>query len=97
MLVHLRARAVDADRSGRPVGAGAAERAAMSAASWTMRDPRRWAAAQRLVTAGRVLGRRGRIAALPWPLSRWTTSRDAPTPPAETFRQWWARERGGRR
>jgi hypothetical protein len=31
---------------------------------------------------------------LPWPLSGWTLTRDFPEPPAETFRDWWRRERG---
>jgi len=93
MLVHLRGKVVDADR-GR-LGPGAAERTAMKAASWTMSDPSRFAAAQRLARTGRLLaGRRGRIGTLPWPLSAWSTSRDVPAPPAETFRQWWARTRG---
>ncbi|MCU1537078.1 MAG: (4Fe-4S) cluster-containing protein [Humibacillus sp.] len=34
----------------------------------------------------RVLGR------LPWPGSAWTDARDLPTPPVESFRQWWDRE-----
>ncbi|MFP5335175.1 MAG: LutB/LldF family L-lactate oxidation iron-sulfur protein [Actinomycetes bacterium] len=96
MLVHLRSKVVDADRSRGPLGPGSAERQAMRAASWTMSDAGRFATAQRLARAGRLVGRRGRIAALPWPLSAWTTSRDAPLPAAETFRQWWSRERGGR-
>ena len=33
---------------------------------------------------------------LPPPLSAWTASRDVPAPPTETFRDWWARTRGGR-
>ncbi|MBI3692840.1 MAG: (4Fe-4S)-binding protein, partial [Mycolicibacterium aromaticivorans] len=48
--------------------------------------------AEKLLAAGRlVAGADQRITALPWPASRWTTSRDVPAPPAETFRQWWAR------
>jgi L-lactate dehydrogenase complex protein LldF len=68
---------------------------AMRAAGFAMAGPRRFAAAERALGAGRVLaGRRGRITALPWPGSRWTASRDVPAPPEETFRQWWARTRG---
>jgi len=41
---------------------------------------------------GRMIsGADQRISTLPWPGSRWTTSRDVPEPPAETFRQWLAR------
>ncbi len=96
VLVHLRARKVEEARASRVVPT--AEHAAMAAAVWAMSDPRRWAGAQAAVGAGRVLGRRRGgdrvISSAPWPLSAWTTSRDAPSPPAETFRQWWARTRG---
>lgn len=70
----------------------------MATAAWVMSDPKRFAAAQRAVGAGRLVARdRGgqrTIRSAPWPLSAWTTSRDAPAPPAETFRQWWDRTRG---
>jgi L-lactate dehydrogenase complex protein LldF len=92
ILVHLRARAVDADRAARRVPS--AEAVAMAAAGWVMADERRFAAAQAGGRAGRVLGRRtGRISTLPPPLSAWTASRDLPRPPAETFRAWWRRTR----
>ena len=64
----------------------------MAAASWVMADPRRFAAAQSAGRAGRVLGRRGKITALPPPLAAWTRARDAPLPPSQTFRQWWRSE-----
>ncbi|HEY6595189.1 MAG TPA: LutB/LldF family L-lactate oxidation iron-sulfur protein [Asanoa sp.] len=71
------------------------ERAAMRLASWTMRDRRRYAAALRAARRGAaplrmVAGRRGAIRRLPWPMSAWTASRDAPLPARETFREWWA-------
>ncbi|HSK55124.1 MAG TPA: lactate utilization protein B [Jiangellales bacterium] len=92
ILVHLRALAVDADRTARRVPG--AEAVAMAAAGWVMADERRFAAAQAGGRAGRVLGRRtGRISTLPPPLSAWTASRDLPRPPAETFRAWWRRTR----
>ena len=92
-LVHLRAAVVDSKRHGLPT----AEQAAMEAAAWTFRSPRRLALAQRAASASRrVLGRRGRIRGLPPPLSRWTRTRDAPVPPAESFRSWWSRTRGSR-
>ncbi|MEV1289915.1 lactate utilization protein B [Micromonospora sp. NPDC049679] len=95
VLVHLRQSGVDAGR-GRP----STERAAMGAISWVMRDRRRYAAALRaarrgsaplrLATGWRAADRRGMVRRLPWPLSAWTASRDAPLPPAQTFREWWA-------
>ena len=93
LLVKLRARHVDEQRARK---VPSAEAIAMAAASWVMSSPARFAAAEKGSRLGRVLGRRaGRIRTLPPPLAAWTASRDAPRPPAETFREWWARERGG--
>jgi L-lactate dehydrogenase complex protein LldF len=103
VLVHLRQQGVDAAR-GRP----SAERVAMRAMSWVMRDRRRYAAAlraarraaaplraaQRGAAPSGLAGQPARVRRLPWPMSAWTDSRDAPLPAQETFREWWAgRER----
>lgn len=97
VLVHLRSQVVDSHR-GRPSVVGAA----MKAASWTLSDARRTAAAERLSgVAGRVLDRVGRrapggravLGALPNP---WSDARDTPAPAPESFRAWWARTDGGR-
>jgi L-lactate dehydrogenase complex protein LldF len=91
-LVHLRGEVVDAKRSS-PFHA---ERIVMSAASWILRSGRRLGLAQRAASASRVaIGRSGRIRRLPPPLNRWTKTRDAPVPPPESFRAWWARTHGG--
>ena len=86
VLVHLR------QTGPHPAG----ERAAMRALAWVMRDRRRYAAALRAARAGTaplrgLARRRGKTAVrrLPWPLSAWTAHRDAPLPPAQTFRDWW--------
>ena len=92
LLVHLRARHVEERRASSRVPS--AEQVAMAAASWVMADPKRFATAEKASRAGRLLSRRGRFRSLPPPLSAWTTSRDAPAPPRETFREWWARTRG---
>jgi L-lactate dehydrogenase complex protein LldF len=63
------------------------EAAAMAAAAYTMDRPRLYAAAQRAAKLARIAGRRGR--GLPPPLNGWSSSRDLPVPPAETFRDWW--------
>jgi L-lactate dehydrogenase complex protein LldF len=85
MLVHLR----------NQVPHPPAERAVMRAAAYAMGSPRRWTTTLRAARLGRLLGRRhGRIGTLPPPLSGWTASRDAPLPPTETFRDWWARTHG---
>jgi L-lactate dehydrogenase complex protein LldF len=93
LLVHLRARHVE--EAARDRWLPTAEAVAMAAASWVMASPARYAAAQRTGRAGRALGRRGRIRRLPPPLSAWTAARDAPAPPAQTFREWWQHEHGG--
>ena len=94
LLVHLRARHVEEVR--RDHRRPSAEAITMAAAAWVMADPGRYAAAQRAGRSGRVLSRGGRISALPPPLSAGTRARDAPAPPARTFRQWW-RESGRER
>jgi L-lactate dehydrogenase complex protein LldF len=91
-LVHLRARHVDGERERRRTPTP--ERAAMAAASWVMSSGARFAAAERGLAAGRLISRGGKIRSLPYPLSAWTSARDLPAPPAETFRQWWSRTRG---
>ncbi|MHA6799809.1 LutB/LldF family L-lactate oxidation iron-sulfur protein [Bounagaea algeriensis] len=92
MLVHLRTRVVEQEHTARDAPLDTA----MHAASWVLGDHRRLAAAQRLASLSRhVLGRSGTIGRLPGPLARWTDARDAPAPPAESFRSWWQRTRGG--
>src|SRR4051794_17763278 len=79
LLVHLRARVVE------EVGAPAGERATMRALAWTFANPRRFRAAQRLARRGQ-----GALRHLPGPLSGWTTSRELPEVPDQSFREWWA-------
>jgi L-lactate dehydrogenase complex protein LldF len=66
----------------------------MAAMSWVMSGPRRFHAAQRLATAGRLLSRRGKIRKLPFTGAKWTDSRDLPAPAKESFSAWWRRTRG---
>lgn len=90
LLVHLRTRVVDEHRGGMPTP----ETGAMKAMAWMFGSHRRLEAAQRAATVGnRLLGRRASIGALPGPLAGWSSARDIPVPPAESFRQWWKRER----
>src|SRR5699024_6157934 len=91
ILVHLRAANVDSERGGPPHG----QDLAMKLAAWAMNSPRRFSVAEKALGAGRfVTPSDHQISALPWPGSRWTSSRDAPRPPVETFRQWWDRTHG---
>ncbi len=90
-LVHLRARVVDAKRE----KTFSTERAVFTLSGRVLRSPRLLAAAQRAAAAGgKLVARSGRIRRLPPPLSGWTETRDAPAPPPESFRAWWARTRG---
>jgi L-lactate dehydrogenase complex protein LldF len=92
ILVHLRGRVTESRSSVSP------EALTMAAASWVMASPARFAAAERSSRIARLWARRrGRLSTLPPPFSAWTRSRDLPLPPAETFRQWWRRTRGGAR
>jgi len=92
MLVHLRARHVEEAARARRVPT--AEAVAMAAASWVMASPGRYAAALRTGRAGRARRHGGPIRRLPPPLSAWTAARDAPAPPARTFRDWWRDSHG---
>jgi L-lactate dehydrogenase complex protein LldF len=87
VLVHLREKAVQAKGKRSP------EAVAMAAAAWVFGSEKRYEAAQRGGSLARMLAKGGRISNLPWPGSRWTSSRDAPAPAAETFRMWWRRNR----
>ncbi|MFD8913266.1 LutB/LldF family L-lactate oxidation iron-sulfur protein [Streptomyces sp. NPDC059575] len=100
VLVRLRERVVEggpAVRNGnrvllRPAKGHAAERAAMRAAGWALARPGVLRTGQRL--ASRTRGFRPRT--LPGPGRAWTATRDLPAVPAEPFRDWWLRTRGGK-
>jgi iron-sulfur cluster protein len=90
VLVHLRSLVVDTEPWWQP------EKAAMRAMYRAFSSRRAFERAQRAAQLGsRPLVRGGRIERLPWPLSGWSSTRDLPEPPKETFRDWWRRERGG--
>ncbi|MGL5931067.1 MAG: lactate utilization protein B [Dermatophilaceae bacterium] len=95
LLVDLRAEIVDAHRHrARPDP----EALAMRAAAWVLGDARRTRLAHRAAgLAGRARRRpaagqaRPTVSWLPFPGSRWTTARDLPVPPRESFTAWWRR------
>jgi L-lactate dehydrogenase complex protein LldF len=90
VLLYLRGRAVREQAS-------APERAAFGAAAWVFGSPRRFAAAQKSGRAAALPleARAGLVRKLPPPLAGWTEGRDLRPVARETFREWWARERGG--
>jgi L-lactate dehydrogenase complex protein LldF len=94
MLVHLRSEVVDAKAAAHRLPQP--EAVLMGGAGWVMRGRRRWPLALRALKLvrplGRLLGRNGRISIAPPPLSAWTKARDLPLPPAESFRDRWARQ-----
>ena len=86
VLVHLRAEVVESKPH------RTAESTAMQAMAWVFGDERRFAAAQR---AARLAPLSGLVPGPLSPMTRWTSARDLPPIPAESFRAWWQRERGG--
>lgn len=101
VLVHLRSKVVDAHRGALPKP----EAVAMKAAAWTFADARRLGRVERVAgLAGRLArrfvvgtapGGRRVLSKLPGAGARWTSARDLPVPPAESFRAWWRRTRNG--
>ena len=86
LLVEMRGRVVEQERPN-------TESAALRAAQWVLSDPKRLAGAQKAANvAGRLIGDRT-VRSVPG-LGAWSDARDVPTPPTESFRQWWTRERG---
>jgi L-lactate dehydrogenase complex protein LldF len=86
VLVDQRAQVVDAHRGGVPEP----EAVAMRAAAFAFADAGRLGLAERFTGLGVRLARRFGAAA-------WTSARDLPIAPRESFRSWWKRTDGGRR
>ncbi|MFF3643538.1 lactate utilization protein B [Streptomyces sp. NPDC002564] len=99
VLVHLRERVVQGGAVSRrgvkvtlkPAKGHAAERAAMRAASLAFARPGALRAGQRIASRTRRFHPR----TLPGPGRAWSATRDLPKVPAEPFRDWWQRTRGG--
>jgi L-lactate dehydrogenase complex protein LldF len=102
VLVDLRSQVVDAHRGGRP----RAESLAMRGAAYVLTRSARLARAETASgVAGRLLGLvrgttlpggRRALRRIPGPAAAWSSARDLPLPPRESFRAWWRRTRGGR-
>lgn len=98
VLVDRRARYQDANRHGTPN----AWDLAMKTASLVMSDGKRFALATSPIRFGRILsGKKRFFGHLPLPgLNAWTTNRNLPAPPKQTFRDWYQqthREDGSRK
>lgn len=95
VLVELRSKVVDAHREDR---LPRLEAVAFRGAGWAFGDAKRLGPAEKASSlVGKLLRRRGRtsVGRLPWPGAAWTDARDLPTPPTESFRDWWERTDGG--
>ncbi|WKU48087.1 lactate utilization protein B [Streptomyces sp. VNUA116] len=99
ILVHLRERVAEGGPVTirgtrtviRPAKRHGAERAVMGAVGWGLDHPRALRRGQRLLARTRGLHPRR----LPGPGRAWSDTRDLPDVPPESFRDWWARTRGG--
>ncbi|MEU0372944.1 lactate utilization protein B [Streptomyces sp. NPDC006283] len=83
VLVHLRERVADQGGKGHRL-----EKAAMKAAGWLLDHPAALAAGERAASRTRGLHPRK-----PPGAGAWTASRELPQMPAESFREWWRKNR----
>jgi iron-sulfur cluster protein len=86
VLVDLRAQVVDAHRGGVPK----LEAVAFKASAIALSDSRKLAFGERFTRFGLRVARR-------FGASKWTSTRDLPPAPDESFRAWWKRTDGGRK
>jgi L-lactate dehydrogenase complex protein LldF len=85
VLVHLRGR-IAHETNAEP----ASERAAMRLLARILSSRRRYEAAQTVLALGRApLASRRLTRALPGPIAGWTSARELPPIPKQTFRDWW--------
>ncbi|HWF54922.1 MAG TPA: LutB/LldF family L-lactate oxidation iron-sulfur protein [Solirubrobacteraceae bacterium] len=88
VLVHLRGAVVSGG------GAARSEAAVMRTMARVFASRRLYEAAQRSGRLfGRPLTRDGGSGRLPGPLGAWTSARDLPAMPAQSFREWWRAQR----
>ena len=98
LLVHERHKVVEAKKADPPHIPHTLEPQLIGVAAWVMDDYRHLALAGRgsalgSAVLGKMLGVQG-FGAIPGPLSRWTSARDVPMLPEQSFRQWWKKNRG---
>ena len=94
ILVHLRAEDVDSKRGKKKLPSQMD--LMMKGASWAFSSGGHLGLLEKGLPLGRLAaGRKKKITKLPGIAAGWTQSRDIPAPPAESFRDWWAKEHGG--
>lgn len=93
ILVHLRAEDVDSKRGKKKLPSQMD--LMMKGASWAFSSGGHLGLLEKGLPLGRLAaGRKKKITKLPGIAAGWTQSRDIPAPPAESFRDWWAKEHG---
>ena len=91
ILVHLRAEDVDSKRGTKKLPTQMD--LMMKGASWAFSRGRNLGLLEKGLPLGRLAaGRKKKITKLPGIAAGWTQSRDIPAPPAQSFRDWWAKE-----
>lgn len=92
ILIHLRNKVVE--NNDEPAG----ERLGMKAAAWAFSDAANLSTARAFGRLAQIpFAKNGTIHSLPGPMSAWTSVRDLPAMPAESFRQWWAKRQREKR
>ncbi|MEX3610445.1 LutB/LldF family L-lactate oxidation iron-sulfur protein [Rothia sp. LK2588] len=100
VLVHLRGKAVDFEKAQGEFAGGKKHLhpqmdSIMFSAKQMFRSGTMMALAEKALPASHlVTGKEHKITWLPGLIGGWTKYRDIPEPPAESFRNWWKKERG---
>ena len=68
---------------------------ALDGAKWLMSDGRRMGMAERALPLAHRFSPAAGMTSLPGLAGQWTSSRDVPQPPAESFRSWFRRHQKG--
>ncbi|MDR1790514.1 MAG: iron-sulfur cluster-binding protein [Propionibacteriaceae bacterium] len=95
IIVHNRNRVAEAKQSERRPHL---ETTAVGAMTWVWKNPKHWEKMLKLAgLSGKALAalRVQSLGPLPPPISAWSNARDLPAPPAQSFREWWKRNREG--
>ena len=94
ILVHLRSVDVESKRGTKKVPTQMD--LLMKGASWAFSRGRNLGLLEKGLPLGKLAaGRKRKITKLPGIAAGWTQSRDIPAPPAQSFRDWWAKEHEG--